>query len=176
MTRILIALLFTVAVHGDDAERRLGFSPTVPDVEVITHEGKKVRFYSDLVKGRTVAVNFIYTNCSTICPSSGALFSALQKEHERVQFISVSIEPKVDTPARLAAWSKRFRSTPRWTLVTGTQEDIEKIVKAFGQTTARPQDHTPLTIVGSDRTHEWSKLYGFPGSEKIAALVQEVSR
>lgn len=168
MTRILFILFFAFAASAESFD--------IPDVEVTTHEGKKVRFYSDLVKGRTVAVNFIYTNCSTICPSSGALFSALQKEHERVQFISVSIEPHVDTPARLAAWSKRFRSSPRWTLVTGTQADIEKIVKAFGQTTARPQDHTPLTIVGSDRTRNWSKLYGFPGSDKIAKLVQEVSR
>ncbi|HEX2060052.1 MAG TPA: SCO family protein [Thermoanaerobaculia bacterium] len=168
MIRVLFLLLFAATAAAESFD--------IPDVEVVTHEGKKVRFYSDLVKGRTVAVNFIYTNCSTICPSSGALFSALQKEHERVQFISISIEPKTDTPAKLAAWSKRFRSTPQWTLVTGEQADIEKLVKAFGQTTARPQDHTPLTIVGSDRTGTWQKLYGFPGPEKIGKLVSEVSR
>lgn len=168
MIRALLLLLFAVTASAE--------SFAIPDVEVTTHEGKKVRFYSDLVKGRTVAVNFIYTSCSTVCPSSGALFSALQKEHERVQFISISIEPKVDTPAKLAAWSQRFRTTPRWTLVTGTPEAIETLVKSFGQTTARPQDHTPLTIVGSDVTHTWSKLYGFPGSEKIAKLVREVSQ
>ena len=172
MTRFLLVLLFAATLSAEAP----AFSPSLPDVEVVTHEGKKVRFYSDLVKGRTVAVNFIYTNCSTICPSSGALFSALQKEHDRVQFISVSIDPKTDTPAKLAAWSKQFRSTPQWTLITGSPESIAQIVKAFGQTVDRPQDHNPLTIVGSDRTRTWSKLYGFPGSEKIAKLVEEVSR
>jgi protein SCO1 len=170
MTRYVLVLLLALPAFAGS------FSPTIPDVEVVTHEGKTVRFYSDLVKGRTVAVNFIYTDCSTICPSSGALFSALQKENKRVQFISISIEPSVDTPKKLAAWSKRFRTTPQWTLVTGSPAAIEKIVKAFGQTTARPQDHTPLTIVGSDRTRTWSKLYGFPGSEKISKMVAEVSR
>jgi protein SCO1/2 len=171
MTRLLFILLFVFSASADDA-----FAPKLPDLEVVTHEGKKVHFYSDLVKGRTVALNFIYTECSTICPSSGALFSALQKEHERVQFISISIDPETDTPAKLAAWSKRFRSTPQWTLVTGSRENIEQIVKALGQPFARPQDHNPLTIVGSDRTGEWSKLYGFPGTERIAKLVAEVSR
>lgn len=169
---LLIVLLAMPAFAGAPSS----FSPTVPDVEVVTHEGKTVRFYSDLVKGRTVAVNFIYTDCSTICPSSGALFSALQKQHDSVQFISISIEPSVDTPKKLAAWSKRFRTTPQWTLVTGSPAAIEQIVKSFGQTLARPQDHTPLTIVGSDRTHTWSKLYGFPGNDRISALVSEVSR
>jgi protein SCO1 len=168
--RFLIVLLFAVTASAD------GFSPAIPDVEVVTHEGKKVRFYSDLIKGRTVAVNFVYTSCTTICPTSGALFSALQKEHDRVQFISISIDPATDTPAKLDAWSKRFRTTPRWTLVTGSPAAIETLVKAFGLNTARPQDHNPLTIVGSDRTRQWSRLYGFPGSEKIARLVAEVSR
>jgi len=172
MTRILPILLFAVTASAATP----AFSPSVPDVEVVTHEGKKVRFYSDLVKGRTVAVNFIYTSCSTICPSTGALFAALQTEHERVQFISVSIDPETDTPPKLAAWSNRFRKTPQWTLVTGSQAAIEKIVKAFGLTTARPQDHSPLTIVGSDKTGHWSKLYGFAGSDRIAKVVAEVTK
>lgn len=173
MTRIVLILFLALTAS---AATPSSFSPSVPDVEVVTHEGKKVRFYSDLVKGRTVAVNFVYTTCSTICPSTGALFAALQKEHERVQFISVTIDPKTDTPPKLAAWSNRFRKTPRWTLVTGSQAAIEQIVKAFGLTTARPQDHSPLTIVGSDRTGHWSKLYGFAGGDTIAKAVAEVTR
>jgi protein SCO1/2 len=144
---------------------------------VVTHEGKTVRFYSDLVKGRHVAVNFIFTNCSTICPASGAMFSSLQKQSDRdLHFISVSIDPTHDTPKRLAAWSGKFRSQPGWTLVTGKQTDIDAIVKAFGGPEGRPQDHNPLTIIGSDATGHWSRLYGFPGAEKVEATVEEVTR
>lgn len=172
MKRIFAVLLFSLTAVAETTT----FTPEIPDVDVVTHEGKRVRFYSDLVKDRIVAVNFVFTNCSTICPTSGALFAALQKQNDRVHFISVSIDPEYDTPQRLDAWAKKFRTAPGWTLITGKRPAIEQIVKAFGQTTARPQDHTPVTIVGSDRTRTWSRLYGFPGNDKLSELVDEVSR
>ncbi|HEX6095411.1 MAG TPA: SCO family protein [Thermoanaerobaculia bacterium] len=169
----MLALLF---VCFTAAAETTTFTPAIPDVEVLTHEGKSVRFYSDLVKDRVVAVNFVFTNCSTICPTSGALFAALQKQNDRVHFISVSIDPEYDTPKRLDAWSRKFRTAPGWTLVTGKPAAIAQITKAFGAASTRPQDHVPLTIVGSDVTHTWSRLYGFPGNEKLAELVDQVSR
>jgi protein SCO1/2 len=166
MNALLLAVLLSTS-----------FTPAVPDVEVVTHEGKTVRFYSDLVKDRAVAVNFIFTDCSTICPASGALFANLQKQSARgVHFISVSIDPESDTPKKLAAWSGKFRTGSSWTLVTGKKSAIDEIVKAFGTTTARPQDHQPLTIIGSDATHVWTRIYGFPGSEKVNAAFDEVMR
>lgn len=168
---LLAALLVATPLFAQTS-----FTPTVPDVEVVTHEGKTVRFYSDLVKGRTVALNFIFTNCSTICPASGAMFANLQKQSGRgVHFISVSIDPTNDTPKKLATWSQRFRTEPGWTLVTGKQSDIDQIVKAFGGPTGRPNDHQPLTIIGSDATHLWTRYYGLPGSDKVNALVDGVT-
>lgn len=169
MIRFIIALLVAVPLFAD-------FSPKVPDVEVVTHEGKTVRFYSDLVKGRNVAVNFIFTNCSTICPASGAMFATLQKQSRDLHFISISIDPAYDTPKRLTAWSKKFRSDAGWTLITGKQANIDAILKALGGPEGRSQDHNPLTIIGSDTTRTWRRLYGFPGSEKIAETVNEVTR
>lgn len=173
MIRFTIALLLAAPLFASPP-----FSPTVPDVEVVTHEGKRVRFYSDLVKGRSVAVNFVFTNCSTICPASGALFAALQKQSGAdLHFISVSIDPAYDTPARLTAWSKPFRAgASRWTLVTGSQAAVDAIVKAFGGPAGRPQDHQPLTIIGSDATKTWRRLYGFPGSDKVAEAIAGVAR
>jgi protein SCO1 len=172
-TSVLIALFVCAATLFADPN----FTPQVPDVEVVTQEGKTVHFYSDLVKGRVVAVNFIFTNCSTICPASGALFANLQQQSDRgVQFISISIDPVTDTPKKLEAWSRKFRTKPGWTLVTGTQSAIDQLVKAFGTTTARPRDHQPLTIIGNDLTHVWTRLYGMPGSDRVNALVDDVAR
>jgi len=39
----------------------------IPDVEVIDQYGKRMRFYTDLVKGKVVVINFIYTTCTYIC-------------------------------------------------------------------------------------------------------------
>ena len=170
--RLLIALAVALPLLAEPK-----FAPKVPDVEVFTHEGKKVHFYRDLIKGNSVAVNFIFTNCSTICPASGAMFATLQKQTGAgVRFISVSIDPTYDTPQRLAAWSNRFRTQPGWVLVTGSQSAIDEIVKAFGAANARPQDHQPLTIIGSDATQTWAKLYGFPTVDKINEIVAEVQK
>lgn len=177
MKRLLVVFAIALPLFAEPPKSAPGFNPKLPDVEVVTHEGKKVRFYSDLVQGKAVAVNFIFTNCSTICPASGAMFATLQKQSgEGVRFISVSIDPSYDTPERLAAWSKRFRTGPGWILVTGKQSAIDAIVKAFGATSARPQDHQPLTIIGSDATHTWARLYGFPGAEQVNAVVADVQR
>jgi protein SCO1/2 len=177
MSRARVEVLFVLLLCASTAFAGDTFSPSIPDVEVTTHEGKKVRFYSDLVKGKIVAVNFIFTNCSTICPASGALFASLQKQNEQgVHFISVSIDPSNDTPKRLASWSGQFRTGPHWTLITGSQDAIDQIVKALGGPVGRPQDHMPLTIVGSDATHVWTRMYGFPGAEKLEELVAGVSR
>lgn len=173
MIRFLIALLVTVPLFAAPSS----FSPEIPDVEVVTHEGKTVRFYSDLVKGRNVALNFIFTNCSTICPASGAMFASLQKHNDRgLHLISVSIDPSYDTPKRLTAWSQRFGTQKGWTLVTGDRASIDAIVKALGGPEGRPQDHNPLTIIGSDATRTWRRLYGFPGADKVAETVEEVTR
>jgi protein SCO1 len=173
MKRLLISLLISAPLFAADPK----YTPQVPDVEVVTHEGKKVHFYKDLVQGQSVAVNFIFTNCSTICPASGAMFASLQKQSmQGVRFISVSIDPTYDTPQRLAAWSHRFRTEPGWILVTGSQNAIDQIVKAFGAANARPQDHQPLTIIGSDATHTWTKLYGFPSVDKIKEVVADVQK
>ena len=60
--------------------------------------------------------------------------------------------------------------------MTGKQSAIDQLVKAFGASLSRPQDHQPLTIIGNDMTHVWTRLYGMPGSEKVNALVDDVTK
>src|SRR6185503_12349995 len=52
----------------------------IPEVEVLDQNGNALHFYSDLIKGKTVAINFIFTNCTTICPPLAATFARVQKE------------------------------------------------------------------------------------------------
>lgn len=152
------------------------FKPAIPDVPVLTQDGKSVRFYSDLVKGNTVAVNFIFTNCKTICPMLGGMFTNLQKQSGRgVRMISVSIDPTVDTPHRLKQWGAKFHPGPSWTFVTGRQSDIDQILKALGVYTSRPQDHLPITIIGSDATGVWTRNYGFLSGPELAKVVTRVT-
>jgi len=87
----------------------------IPDIEVLDENGNALHFYSDLIKGKTVAINFIFTNCTTICPPLAATFARVQKEMgdkvgRDVHFISISVDPLTDTPERLKAWGEKFKA------------------------------------------------------------------
>jgi len=113
-------------------------------VTVVTETGARIPF-SELIANRLVAINFIFTSCPTVCPVMGASFGKVQKllGDRDVTLISVSVDPETDTPARLVEWRKRFGAEKRWTLVTGTPNDIDSLLKAFGVFTADPVSHSP---------------------------------
>ena len=51
-----------------------------PNVPLITHEGKVVRFYDDLIKNKIVMINFMYASCMDICPGMTANLKQVHKE------------------------------------------------------------------------------------------------
>lgn len=149
--------------------------PAIKDVAVVTQEGRPVRFYSDLVKGRVVAVNFVFTSCTTVCPLMGARFARLQQllgETSNVSLISVSIDPATDTPARLSAWSRKLGARPGWTLVTGAKPDIESLAQSLGAPIANPGDHAPLVLVIDDRHGTWQRLDGLTDPARLAQILE----
>jgi protein SCO1/2 len=148
----------------------------LPDVPVIDQDGKPKNFYTDLVKDKVVAVNFVFTTCRTICPPMGATFGKLQqvlgeRAGKDVHLISVSVDPATDTPERLKAWSQKFGGGPGWTLVTGDRAEITRLLKAFGVYTANIGDHSPLVLIGNDARHHWTRAYGLAAPAKLAELI-----
>src|SRR5262245_60823153 len=106
------------------AEAATPISPTrIPDTPVRDQNGNWPNLYTEPVKGRTVAINFIFTTCTTICPSLTATFRKVQQDLAArapdVQLISVSVDPITDTPERLRDFAARFGAGPGWTFVTG---------------------------------------------------------
>jgi protein SCO1/2 len=151
----------------------------IADVAVQTHDGRTVRFYSDLVKGRVTAINFIFTSCTTVCPLMGVRFAQLQPLLPKdVSLVSVSIDPANDTPERLAAWSQRVGARPEWTLVTGARPDIDTLLRSLGTTIADPASHTPLVLIIDDRgaTPLFRRLDGLTDPKTLAKTLAEVAR
>lgn len=151
---------------------------TIPEIEVLDQDGRRINFYSDLVKGKVVAINFIFTTCTTICPPLGATFARVQKEfvNRDVQLISISVDPVTDTPERLKAWREKFHAGPSWTLVTGEKQKIDELLRALSIPTSRPEDHSPTVIIGNDALGEWTRTYGLTRPSQIVELVDKVSR
>jgi protein SCO1/2 len=167
---ILISLLLACAAAAAE-------TPAIPDVKLTDQNGRSVRFYSDLVKGKVVAINFVFTSCTTICSPMGANFAALQQrlgDRSEVRLISVTIDPGMDTPERLKRWSDRFHAKPGWTLVTGARADVEQLLRALGAYTPDKFTHSPLVVVGDDARGVWTRGNGLQGPAALAAMIDHV--
>jgi len=169
------------AAHRDDQARTSG--PTkisIPDAAVLDQNGRKLRFYTDLVKGKTVAINFIFTTCTTICPPMTANFAKVQKTmmaHGQKDFylISVSVDPENDTPAKLKAYAEMFQAKPGWTFVTGTRAELQSIWQAFSvYSGGAKQDHAPTVVIGNDARHSWTYASGLTSANKLVAVIESI--
>ena len=152
----------------------------VPDLEVLNQDGKKIHFYHDLVKGRTVVVNFIYTTCTAICSPMTANMREVQQKlgsdaAGKVEIISITIDPKIDTPPVLKAFARQFDTGPGWTFVTASPATIAKLQKGFAVSMSRKEDHTPLVIIGNDTTGKWTRKFGLAHPEVIAAAIRHTA-
>lgn len=150
---------------------------TIPDIEVLDQNGHPLHFYRDLVKRKVVAINFIFTTCTTICPPMAATFSRIQtlmgrKIGGKAYLISISVDPVTDTPERLKAWSAKFGARPGWTLVTGDKTKIDTLLSDLGGLTAGKWDHSPTVLIGNDATNEWTRAYGLAPAARLVSLIE----
>jgi protein SCO1/2 len=134
-----------------------------PNIELTTQDGKKVHFYDDLIKGKIVAINLIYTNCEYSCPLETARLAQVQKMlGERVGkdifFYSISIDPVRDTPAALKAYAEKFHAGPGWFFLTGKKEEIDELSKKLGlysDPSVNKDGHLPHLLIGNEANGQW---------------------
>lgn len=167
----------TPAPAGDAS---ISFSSTkIPNTRILDQNGKQLNFYNDLIKGRTVAINFIFTTCTTVCPPLTATFRKVQQTAaERgidVKLVSVSVDPVIDTPERLRAFAEKFNADQGWTLVTGDKGDIESLLQSLGVAVTDKNDHTPMVLIGNDSLDYWTRAYGLSSPTKLVDLIAEAA-
>lgn len=152
--------------------------PTLPDTEVIDQDGRRLRFYTDLVRGKVVAINFVYTTCASVCPRAGQNFSRLQdllgeRLGRDVHLISISTDPAVDTPERMREWGARFGRRTGWTLVTGEAVQVRELLRVLtgsergGGGQQQGGNHTPLLLMGNDARREWRSAFGLAPAHRL---------
>ena len=154
----------------------------IPDVVLLDQDGRRVRFYSDLVRGKRVLMNAIYTTCSGTCPAQTSIFTSVQR-HLRsradladVQLISVSLDPLHDRPAQLAEFAAKYNAQPGWAFLTGTKEDVRAVLEAMDLYAAVPEQHTPICAVGNEPTGVWMKLVNLASPDEIVSRIEYVAR
>jgi protein SCO1/2 len=151
-----------------------------PDVELTTHLGTKVRLYDDLLKGKSVAINVMFTDCKDVCPLETAMLAELQKVlGERVGrdifFYSLSIDPERDTPRVLKAYAEKFGVGPGWLFLTGKKEDIAIVTKKLGLLRASEAEtrdgHSAVLVVGDEPTGQWTRKHALDNPRFLAAML-----
>ncbi|MBW2585859.1 MAG: copper chaperone PCu(A)C [Deltaproteobacteria bacterium] len=151
-----------------------------PNVPLVTHEGKEVRFFDDLIKDKVVMINFIYTSCPDTCPLETARLAQVEKilgdrvGHD-VFMYSISIDPEHDTPEVLKAYAKRYQAGPGWWFLTGKEADITELRKKLGLYIKEIQDgsnnHNLSLIIGNQATGRWMKRSPFENPHVLATHV-----
>lgn len=151
-------------ISADERRRR-----RFPDVVLKTHQGKDVRFYDDLVRGKTVLINFFYTNCvgEAICPTTTANLVKVQellggRAGRDVFMYSISLDPGHDTPKVLQRYARGFGVKPGWLFLTGAAENIESLRRSLGYVDPDPvrdrdrTQHIGMVRYGIEPLERWA--------------------
>ena len=153
-----------------------------PNVTLTTHEGKKVKFYDDLLKDKIVLINFMYVKCQGTCPGTTANLVKVQKLlGERVGkdifMYSISLKPEEDTPEKLAAYARAYKVGPGWQFLTGDPRDVELLRQKLGFIDRDPvrdadkSNHIGMLRWGNEPHTLWA---GCPGSLAPSKIVKEI--
>ena len=153
------------------------------DTEVIDQNGRKLRFYSDVLRNRVVLISFIFTNCEYACPmqaqklkqTRALMVPAIQDD---VWYVTLSVDPDRDTPAAMKQFAeKQGLDESRWIFLTGEKPNVEFLIKRLGQYKPDIEAHTTLMLAGNDRTRHWTRVLPMVPPDGIAqqlrSLVEE---
>jgi len=153
-----------------------------PNVTLTTHNGKKVRFYDDLIKDKIVIINFMYVKCDGKCPGTTANLVQVQKLlgdriGKDIFIYSITLKPEEDTPKVLNAYAKAYKVKKGWEFLTGDPKDIELLRQKLGFIDRDPvrdankSNHIGMLRWGNEPHTLWA---GCPASLAPAKIVKEL--
>ncbi len=150
----------------------------VPTVQLLRYDGKKTNL-ADLTQAHATAVQLMFTTCTTTCPIQAAIFQRVQTllpamSANRIQLLSISVNPDDDNPAALSNWRSRFNAGPQWIAAAPAPGDNHIIQSFFGQARGSYADHsTQVNIIDRQGRLFW-RTSDLPASQEIAAILAHV--
>ena len=109
-------------------------SAKVPDFNLINQDGEMIS-NQDLI-GYNYIVNFFFTSCPTICPTTTLNILELQKKIHNYginnfKIISISVDPNNDTPNKLQEYAVSMNlDLSNWELLTGLESEVYDLVQS----------------------------------------------
>lgn len=172
---VLAVTLWGASVH---AESRWG-AAYFPNVTLTTQNGEAVHFY-DLIKGKIVAIDLIYTTCEYNCPLETARLAQVQRllgdrVGKDVFFYSITIDPAHDTAPVMKAYAERYHAGPGWLFLTGKEADIDLLSKKLGLYSEpdpnNKDGHMPTLLIGNEATGQWMQGSALDNPQFTATMI-----
>jgi protein SCO1 len=139
--------------HEARSEQHLSKIGPAPEFTLTDQNGKRIAL-KDL-RGKVLAITFIFASCADTCPLLTAKMAGLQDRlgadfGPRVYFVSITVDPERDTPEVLKRYAEAHRANPAgWAFLTGTPAEISEVARRYGifykKTPRGDVDHTFLT-------------------------------
>lgn len=158
-----------------------------PDVALRTHHGKLVRFYDDLVKDRTVVINFMYVNCADgTCPLATYSLKMVQEQlKDRVGkdifFYSITLDPERDSLQALRNYADVHRVGPGWTFLRAERRELDVLRRGLGfydrdpRLDAQMSNHSAMLRYGNEPRFNWGMVPAQRDPRAIARAVLQVA-
>lgn len=150
-----------------------------PNVVLTDHNGRQMRFYDDVIRGKVVAINFIYTSCGNICPLDTAQLRRVQqilgnRVGRDVHMYTISLDPERDRPEQLRQFMRIYDVGPGWTFLTGSTADVELLQRRLGIRAVSPDrlsEHDTSIIFGNEPTGQWIRRTAYENPQLMADLL-----
>lgn len=182
---ILLALLPALPEQDSPKIRpRRRATDALPNVELIRHDGERVRFHDDLIEDKVVVLNFMYTTCADVCPLETAKLCEVQeilgpRVGSTVHMISITVDPARDTPDVLSAYREQYGVEAGWDFFTGDERDILTLRQSLGlffEDAEDLQDHNISLVIGNAKTGQWLKRSPFDNPYVLATQIDSSVR
>ena len=159
----LAALASAPTAAQDAAAREAKARSYFTDAMLQAQDGRRMRFYSDVLKNQVVLINFVFTECGDSCPLITHKLlqarEALGPQARDVRNVSITIDPERETPQTMAAFARKHGAVdPQWLWLSGAKADIDLVTKRLGAYTDTREDHFTGLIAGNLRTDRWVKI------------------
>jgi protein SCO1/2 len=159
----------------------------LPNVELLTHHNRRVRFYDDLVRDKVVIINFMYAECERICPGITMNLVKVQtllgrRAGRDVFMYSITLDAAHDSPRVLSAYAREHGVKPGWTFLTGRPDDVEHLRRSLGFVDPDPEadkdreNHIGNIRYGNEPLMLWAACPGMADAKWIVESVSWVIR
>jgi protein SCO1/2 len=139
--------------HDTAKEERLPTIGPAPDFALVAQDGRQVTLHD--LRGKVIAVAFIYTSCADVCPLLTEKMAQVREElgpafGKDIEFVSVTVDPEHDTPEVLKGYAEAFGADRGgWHFLTGEPAAVRETARRYGVAVAAREgadvDHTLLT-------------------------------